>query len=67
LNELPETMLPVAGSDGAKQRQRNLEKQFPVHDVEPEQCHELTPTELERFVVLENIDEFKKVEILKIN
>ena len=52
LNELPETTLPVAGSDGAKQRHRKLEKQFPVHDIDPEVCHELTPKERERSVGL---------------
>jgi hypothetical protein len=50
LKELPTEVLPVAGSDGAKQRHRNLERQFPVHDVEPNQCHDLTDTELKRFV-----------------
>jgi hypothetical protein len=50
LKELPSNVLPVAGSDGAKQRHRNLEQQFPVHDVDPDQCHELTATELERYI-----------------
>jgi len=48
MKQLPESQLPIAGSQGAKDRQHRLEKQFPVHDIEPDQCAgTLPPEELE--------------------
>ena len=35
------------GSEGAQRRLAALEKQFPLHDVEPGQCHQLTEGEIE--------------------
>jgi len=46
LNQMPESTVPIAGSEGAHFRQQRLEKQFPVHDIEPEKCHDLPPEEL---------------------
>ena len=78
LNQMPESTIPIAGSEGAHFRQQvrhnrniykindsflslrntafhlqisskllqRLEKQFPVHDIEPEKCHDLPPEEL---------------------
>ena len=47
MRHLPESQLPIAGSEGALERQHRLEKQFPIHDIEPEQCDVLPPEELE--------------------
>jgi len=46
LNQMPESTVPIAGSEGAQFRQQQLEKQFPVHDIEPDKCHDLPPEEL---------------------
>ena len=35
------------GSSAAQLRKKQLAKQFPIHDVEPSNCHDLTPGEVE--------------------
>ncbi|TRY70369.1 hypothetical protein TCAL_04489 [Tigriopus californicus] len=47
LDTLPMSALPIAGSEGAQLRKQQLEKQFPVHDIEPNECHDLSPGEIE--------------------
>ena len=49
LKSLGEDFLPIQGSDAAVRRIKQLEKQFPLHDVEPEKCHQLSPGEIDRF------------------
>ena len=46
LRSLPEGHLPIQGSQGAVRRMKQLEKQFPLHDVEPEKCHQLSKGEI---------------------
>ncbi|EFA05229.2 testin [Tribolium castaneum] len=41
----PET-LPVKGSQAAQERKQLLQKQIPIHDLDPSLCHELTDSEL---------------------
>lgn len=50
---LPKEKQPVAGSEGAQYRKKQLAKQLPAHDQDPSKCHELTPNEvkqMEQFV-----------------
>uniref|UniRef100_A0ACB8FPW8 Uncharacterized protein n=1 Tax=Sphaerodactylus townsendi TaxID=933632 RepID=A0ACB8FPW8_9SAUR len=50
---LPKDKQPVAGSEGAQYRKKQLAKQLPAHDQDPSKCHELTPNEvkqMEQFV-----------------
>lgn len=50
---LPKEKQPVAGSEGAQYRKKQLAKQLPAHDQDPSKCHELTPSEvkqMEQFV-----------------
>ena len=46
MRSVPAEHLPIAGSDGAIRRKKALEKQFPLHDVEPAECHELSQGEI---------------------
>ena len=46
LRSLPEGHVSIHGSEGAVRRKKQLEKQFPLHDVEPEQCHQLSQREI---------------------
>ena len=46
LKTLPQGHIPIQGSEGAIRRRKQLEKQFPLHDVEPEICHQLTTGEI---------------------
>ncbi|XP_044260148.1 testin [Tribolium madens] len=39
-------MLPVKGSQAAQERKQLLQKQIPIHDLDPSLCHELTDSEL---------------------
>ena len=39
---------PGPVTEDAVRRIKQLEKQFPLHDVEPEKCHELSPGEVDR-------------------
>uniref|UniRef100_A0A0K2TJ45 Testin n=1 Tax=Lepeophtheirus salmonis TaxID=72036 RepID=A0A0K2TJ45_LEPSM len=45
LKSLP--YVPISGSSGAIQRRQQLQKQFPVHDIEPDKCHNLTAGEID--------------------
>ena len=45
-------MLKVSGpKNDAVRRIKQLEKQFPLHDVEPEKCHQLSPGEIDRWQI----------------
>jgi len=48
LKSLGEDFVPIQGTDAAVRRIKQLEKQFPLHDVEPEKCHQLSPGEIDR-------------------
>lgn len=41
-------MLPVKGSAAAQERKQLLQKQIPIHDIDPTLCHELTDKELKQ-------------------
>lgn len=43
---LPKDMQPVAGTDGAYQRRRQLMRQLPVYDHDPAQCRGLAEGEV---------------------
>jgi len=47
LRSLPEEYLSIQGSQGAVRRKMQLEKQFPLHDVEPGKCHQLSEMEMD--------------------
>ncbi|XP_018414043.1 PREDICTED: testin isoform X1 [Nanorana parkeri] len=50
---IPKDKQPVAGSEGAQYRKKQLAKQLPAHDQDPSKCHELSPNEvkqMEQFV-----------------
>jgi len=47
LRSLPDGHVSIQGSEGAVRRKKQLEKQFPLHDVEPGQCHQLSQGEME--------------------
>lgn len=50
---LPKEKQPVAGSEGAQYRKKQLVKQLPAHDQDPAKCHELSANEvkqMEQFV-----------------
>lgn len=47
MKALPESAVPIAGSSGAQSRKQQLERQFPLHDIEPTECHELSPPEVQ--------------------
>ena len=49
MEEIPKSSLPIAGSEGAIHRKQQLEKQFPVHDIEPKVCHDLSIGEIKRY------------------
>jgi len=46
LKALPEGHVSIQGSQGAVRRKKQLEKQFPLHDVEPDNCHQLSRGEI---------------------
>lgn len=46
LKTLPVEQLPVKGSAAAQERKQLLQKQIPVHDIDPTLCHDLTEAEL---------------------
>jgi len=46
LKSLPEGHVSIQGSEGAVRRKKQLEKQFPLHDVEPDHCHQLSRGEI---------------------
>lgn len=43
---LPEEMRPVAGTEGALYRRRQLMRQLPAYDQDPSQCHSLSEAEV---------------------
>ena len=45
---LAEEKIPVQGSEAAVRRIKQLEKQFPLHDVEPDMCHQLSQGEIDK-------------------
>jgi len=47
LRALPQEHLSIQGSEGAQRRLAALERQFPLHDVEPGQCHQLSRGEID--------------------
>jgi hypothetical protein len=46
LKTLSPESLPVKGSQAAQARKQLLQKQIPIHDIDPTLCHELTDSEL---------------------
>jgi len=58
LKTLPQGHIPIQGSEGAIRRRKQLEKQFPLHDVEPEICHQLTTGEIN--LMTSYVDNVKK-------
>ena len=46
LQSLPQGFISIQGSEGATRRKKQLEKQFPLHDVEPDICHQLSRGEI---------------------
>ena len=49
MKSLPESKLPISDSEGARYRKKQLEKQVPLHDIDPNVCHNLTPKEAVEF------------------
>lgn len=45
---MPPELLPVKGSAAAQERKQLLQKQIPIHDIDPTLCHELTDAELKQ-------------------
>ncbi|KAG1939184.1 testin [Pimephales promelas] len=45
---LPPERRPIAGSAGADYRKKQMAKQLPDHDQDPERCHELSPSEVKQ-------------------
>lgn len=48
LKTLPQEQLPIRGSQAAQDRKQLLQKQIPVHDIDPSLCHELNDEELKQ-------------------
>ena len=54
-------MLKVSGpNNDAVRRIKQLEKQFPLHDVEPEKCHQLSPGEIDRWDIETSLSIMKR-------
>ena len=47
LRSLPEGHVSIQGSEGAVRRKKQLEKQFPLHDVDHTHCHQLSAEEVQ--------------------
>ncbi|XP_054588723.1 testin isoform X2 [Nothobranchius furzeri] len=45
---LPPEKRPVAGSEGAVYRRKQMARQLPEHDQDPSKCHELSPAEVKQ-------------------
>ncbi|XP_050313961.1 uncharacterized protein LOC126748645 [Anthonomus grandis grandis] len=58
LKTLPPESLPVKGSQAAQERKQLLQKQIPVHDIDPSLCHELNEEEVKKME--DYIDHVKK-------
>lgn len=48
LKTLPPDSLPIKGSQAAQDRKQLLQKQIPIHDIDPTLCHDLTASELQQ-------------------
>ncbi|KAF5284266.1 hypothetical protein FQR65_LT00267 [Abscondita terminalis] len=48
LKETPINMLPIKGSPAAQERKQLLQKQIPLHDIDPSLCHALTDNEIKK-------------------
>ena len=46
LQSLPQGFISIRGSEGASRRRKQLEKQFPLHDVDHTHCHQLSADEV---------------------
>lgn len=46
LKTIPTSLLPIKGSQAAQDRKQLLQKQIPIHDIDPLLCHELTKDEM---------------------
>jgi hypothetical protein len=49
MQEIPESQRPISGSEGAQRRREQLERQVPLHDVDPSHCHSLSEAEISGF------------------
>lgn len=59
LKLIPQSKLPLSNSDGARYRKQQLEKQVPLHDIDPNVCHNLSAKEAEEFTkYLENLKKY---------
>ncbi|KAF4516962.1 hypothetical protein B566_EDAN005563 [Ephemera danica] len=47
--QIPESQRPISGSEGAQRRKEQLERQVPLHDVDPSHCHSLSEAEISGF------------------
>uniref|UniRef100_W5KWI3 Testin n=1 Tax=Astyanax mexicanus TaxID=7994 RepID=W5KWI3_ASTMX len=45
---LPPEQRPIAGTQGAGYRKKQMAKQLPEHDQDPTRCHELSPAEVKQ-------------------
>uniref|UniRef100_A0A1A7XFP5 Testin n=1 Tax=Iconisemion striatum TaxID=60296 RepID=A0A1A7XFP5_9TELE len=45
---LPPEKRPIAGSEGAVYRRKQMARQLPEHDQNPSKCHELSPAEVKQ-------------------
>ncbi|XP_068595608.1 testin [Brachionichthys hirsutus] len=45
---LPPEKRPIAGTEGAAYRRRQMDRQLPEHDQDPSKCHELSPAEVKQ-------------------
>ncbi|KAB0792372.1 hypothetical protein PPYR_14331 [Photinus pyralis] len=48
LKELPVNLLPIKGSYAAQERKQLLQKQIPLHDIDPALCHALSDSEVKQ-------------------
>lgn len=48
LKDLPVNLLPIKGSPAAQERKQLLQKQIPLHDIDPSLCHALTENEVKQ-------------------
>ncbi|KAK4878724.1 hypothetical protein RN001_011230 [Aquatica leii] len=48
LKELPINLLPIKGSPAAQERKQLLQKQIPLHDIDPALCHALSDHEIKQ-------------------
>lgn len=59
MKALPVEKLPIKGSAGAALRKQLLQKQLPLHDIDPKVCDELSELEQKQFEkYLENIKKY---------